>query len=329
VRPVDRRSRRRPTPRRFLVRRLVAGVVALLLLGGIGTGIAALVGAVGPGHHAAVASPVSSTTTPPPPPPPAEPGGGRRLFPGRRIVAFYGAPDGAALGVLGATSPQAAWPALATQAAPYAQPGVKVLPSFELITYVAQSSPGPDGAYSLRLPDAEIRQYLSVVQAHHGMLILDIQPGRSSFLADARTLAPYLAQPDVGLALDPEWEVGAPDLPGQVIGHTTGAEIDSVGDWLNRFSEARRLPQKLFLIHQFTPGMVVDKAAVAGWYGLATVFNMDGFGEWSEKLGDYGFLASDHRWRLGFKLFYSKDTPLYPPTAVLGLHPTPSVIEYE
>jgi hypothetical protein len=251
------------------------------------------------------------------------------LFPGRRIVAFYGAPGGSTLGVLGTHTPAAMWPVLKAQAAPYAQPGVPVLPAYELITFVAQSSPGPDGSYSLRLPNREIRQYLSVVRAHAGMLILDIQPGRGSLIADAKSLAPYLRHADVGLALDPEWEVAAPDLPGQVIGHTTGTEIDQVSRWLNRFTAAHRLPQKLLLVHQFTPDMIQDKPAVKRFYHLATVFNMDGFGGWSNKVSVYQSLATDHRWRLGFKLFYHQDDPVYPPSAVLALKPSPSIIEYE
>jgi hypothetical protein len=333
--PAHRSPRRRP---HYLRRRILAAVVAVVALAGAGVGIAAAISSVdhqgsktAGGTSRASSSP---TTAPPPPttvppPRPNEPGGGRRLFPGRRIVAFYGAPGGSSLGILGAATPAATWPVLRAQAASYAEPGIAVLPAYELITYVAQSSPGPSGSYSARLPDAEIRQYLSVVRAHAGMLILDIQPGRGSMLADARTLAPYLDHADVGLALDPEWEVAAPQLPGQVIGHTTAGEINRLSRWLNRFTAAHHLPQKLLLIHQFTSGMVLNKAAMERRYHLALVFNMDGFGGWANKVSVYHSLATDHRWRLGFKLFYHQDAPLYPPSAVLALRPSPSVVEYE
>jgi hypothetical protein len=308
----------------------------VVALAGAGVGIAAVIS--GLTHRrpetAGTSRSTPLTTTPPPPttvprPPPNEPGGGRRLFPGRRIVAFYGAPGGSSLGILGAAAPAATWPVLRAQAAPYAQPGIAVLPAYELITYVAQSSPGPGSSYSAPLTGVEIRQYLSVVRAHAGMLILDIQPGRGSMLADAKALAPYLDHADVGLALDPEWEVAAPQLPGQVIGHTTAREINRISGWLNRFTAAHHLPQKLLLIHQFTPQMVQNKAAIQRRYHLAIVFNMDGFGGWANKVSVYHSLAADHHWRLGFKLFYHQDTPLYPPAAVLALHPTPSIIEYE
>jgi hypothetical protein len=304
-------------------------VLILVLVGG-GFGIARLVsGGGGRTATGSRSSPNQSTTTSTTLPPPAEPGGGRRLFPSHRIVAFYGAPGGGALGVLGATDPAQAWQALRTQAAPYAQPGVHLTLAFELVAYVAQANPGPSGTYTARLSDHEIQAYLNVVKAHHGMLILDIQPGRSSFLTDAKSLAPYLDQPDVGLALDPEWQVAPPAVPGQVIGQTTAADINKVGSWLSALTRTHRLPQKLFLIHQFTPSMILDKSAVRGWYHLSTTFNMDGFGGWANKVSVYQSLAADPRWPLGFKLFYSRDTPLYPPSAVLQLHPIPSIIEYE
>ncbi|CAG4910620.1 hypothetical protein [Acidithrix ferrooxidans] len=251
------------------------------------------------------------------------------MFPGKRIVAFYGAPGGGVLGVLGQTSPEVAWTALAQQAAPYAQPGVQVIPAFELITYVAQHAPGPGGTYSQEISPQAIQQYLDVVQAHDGLLILDIQPGRGGFLADAKTLAPFLKLPDVALALDPEWEVNNTQVPGQVIGHTTATEINQVASWLQSLTTAYNLPQKLLLIHQFTQTMVQNKQDVQPQANVQIVFNMDGFGNWPVKVSSYHLLASDPRFGLGIKLFYQQDKPLHPPSDVLALVPQPDVIEYQ
>jgi hypothetical protein len=293
----------------------------------------------GPDPHGlgrqAVAAPTTAATTTTTPtttttlPAPQEPGGGYSLFPGKRVVAFYGAPDGGAMGVLGRASPPDMWADLAAQAAYYHQAGFSVLPSYELVSFVAQPYPEPDGSYSYRLPDDEIRRYLSVVQAHRGLLILDIQPGHGSVLADAKTLAPYLELPDVALALDPEWEMPPGAKPGSVVGHTTGEEIDQVAGWLSALAVAHRLPPKLLLIHQFTVDMVQDKAAVSAPADIDLVFNMDGFGTWADKVKKYQMLASDPRFPLGMKLFYRQDTPLQPPATVLTLQPAPSVIEYE
>lgn len=268
----------------------------------------------------------STTTTTPPL---SEPGGGNLLLPGRRIVAFYGAPGGGTLGVLGQNSPEEMWPKLLSQAAPYAQPGVSILPAYELITYVAQGSPGPNGTYSARLSDAVITQYLNVVQQHQGLLILDIQPGRGNFLSDAKTLTPFLKLPDVALALDPEWQLGPNQLPAKVIGSTTASDINQVSNWLEQLVEANKLPQKLLLIHQFTSSMIQDKSAVVAQPNLAIVFNMDGFGGWKAKIATYKMIGQDTQFPLGFKLFYSQDTPLKPPSSVLALSPQPVIIEYE
>jgi len=258
-----------------------------------------------------------------------EPGGGVTLFPSHRLVAFYGVPADPTLGVLGETSPEAMWPRLTTAAAPYATPGTAVLPSYELIAFTAQADAGRDGGYTAELPAAEINSYLQVVQAHGGMLILDVQPGRSSLLSDAQALAPWLAHPDVGLALDPEWELQAGQLPLEQVGHTSAAEINQVSAWLDQLTVADHLPQKLLLVHQFRASMVVDKPQVVSEPHLATVFNMDGFGSTSNKQSVYQLLASDPRWGIGYKLFYARDEPLQTPVQVLALVPVPEVIEYE
>lgn len=268
--------------------------------------------------------PTTTTTTPL-----AEPGGGLTLFPGKRIIAFYGAPGGGALGVLGQSSPQDAWTALMQQVAQYAQPGVQVIPAFELITYVAQHAPGPSGTYSQEISTQAIQEYLNVVQAHDGLLILDIQPGRGGFLADAQTLAPFLKLPDVALGLDPEWEVSNTQVPGEVIGQTTATEINQVSSWLQSLTTTYSLPQKLLLIHQFTQSMVQDKQNVLPQPNLQLIFNMDGFGSWPGKVSSYHLLASDPRFGVGMKLFYQQDKPLHPPSDVLALVPQPDVVEYQ
>jgi hypothetical protein len=218
---------------------------------------------------------------------------------------------------------------LSSQATVFKQPQTPVIPAFELLAFVAQSSPGQDGTYAARIPDATISAYLRVVRLHHGLLILDVQPGRSDFLADAKNLAPWLTQPDVGLALDAEWELQPNQLPMAQLGHTTGQQINEVSSWLATLIHTDRLPQKLLLIHEFSLTMVQNKAAVISEPGLAIVFNMDGFGSRADKVAAYQALAGDRRFYLGFKLFYKADVDIFSPPEVLALKPAPEVIEYE
>jgi hypothetical protein len=307
------------------------GGMAAIAVAGLVAAIVAISGdshrSVGAGQQLrANASPAATTTTTVDP---FEPGGGRQLFPSHRIVAFYGAPAEPALGVLGEAPAERLWPRLAAAAAPYGAAGVTVIPSYDLIAYTAQAAAGPAGTYTARLSDEELDTYATVVKEHGGMLILDIQPGLSGFLADAKTLAAWLERPDVGLALDPEWEISPGQVPGEVIGHTTAAEVNQVSAWLSQLTAAHHLPQKLLLVHQFTRSMVENKAQVLSRAHVAIAFNMDGFGAPSSKRSVYRILARDRRWALGYKLFYQRDTPLQTPAQVLALHPTPDIVEYE
>ncbi len=330
-----------PARRGFIVRHRFVSLLGLVTVLAVMAGLGVMVTSIGrpaaspplrrpdpAGPTRAAIAGVGSTTTTLSPPP-MEPTGGQTLFPSHRLVAFYGAPASPGLGVLGDAPPETLWSRLAAAAASYATPGVAVVPSYELIAFTAQASAGHDGSYSAQLPAAEISSYLQVVRAHDGMLILDIQPGRNSLLSEAQALQPWLVDAHVGLALDPEWELQAGQRPDRQVGHTTAAEIDQVSAWLNELTVANRLPQKLLLIHQFRAAMIPDKPAVTAQPNLAIAFNMDGFGETVNKLSVYQLLASDARWALGYKLFYTSDRPLQDPAQVLNLTPPPDIVEYE
>src|SRR4051812_26193647 len=140
---------------------------------------------------------------------PAElPGGGRRLFPDRRVVAFYGNPRDDELGALGIGAPKQAGRRLLAQARPYDRKARRVPPAMELLPPVAAAAPGPTGLYRDHLSFPKIRSYLKAARAVDALLVLDIQPGRGQFGPEIERLRPFLKEPDVGLALDPEWHVG-------------------------------------------------------------------------------------------------------------------------
>ncbi|MDQ1696371.1 MAG: hypothetical protein QOJ03_1724 [Frankiaceae bacterium] len=274
-------------------------------------------------------SPSPSPSPTPPPPTSTLPDGTRTLFPGHRLVAFYGAAGAPGLGVLGTGSPEEVWPKLRRQAKPYRRAPATVLPAYELITYLATSSRGNQGNYSSRIKNKTIRHYSRAAKRHGAMLILDIQPGRGRFIHDAKTLERWLRKPYVGLALDPEWKLYGDQKPLEQIGHTTARQINHVSHWLNRLSRRELLPQKPLLVHQFTEDMVRHKEDVRSRSRLALVFNVDGFGSKSAKVSKYEEFARDDRFPLGFKLFYDYDTPMMSPREVLRLRPPPKVVEYQ
>ena len=141
----------------------------------------------------------------------------------------------------------------------------------ELIATVAQRSPGPDGTYSKAVSPARIDAYLAAAHAHKMLLILDLQPGRGSFLTQARALRPFLLDPSVSLALDPEWKVGPHARPGNgLIGSSSAAAINEVGAWLSRLVRSHHLPDKLLIVHEFTARMLPDRTNLARIPGLET-----------------------------------------------------------
>lgn len=249
--------------------------------------------------------------------------------PARRIVAYYGAGGTPALGVLGQGSSAAAWARLTRQAAAYARPGTAVVPAFELVAVLARASPGGDGTYRQREPAEIIDRYLAEARRHHGLLILDVQPGRSDFLTEAMRLEPWLAQPEVGLALDPEWRMGAAGVPGRAIGSVSAREVNEVSGWLDRLTARLRLPRKVFVVHRFTTRMVRGEASLVDRRHLDEIMNIDGFGTPREKLKKYRRFARTSPFPLGLKLFYRQDSGLLPPAQVLALEPPPAMVDYQ
>ncbi|HSL58867.1 MAG TPA: DUF4214 domain-containing protein [Acidimicrobiales bacterium] len=258
------------------------------------------------------------------------PRGGTSLFPEYRIVAEYGHPGVPVLGVLGEKGPAEAARQVQLRALDYElRGGTPVLPTFEIIATVAQASPGADGLYSSVLPPEQIRPWLDAVRTVDGYVILDLQPGRARFIDQARRYESLLVEPDVGLALDPEWAVGPGEAPGGgTIGSVTAAEINEVSAYLAGLVEREGLPEKLLVIHQFEPSMVIDPQNVVDRPGVAIVFHADGFGGRAAKLADYFDLIPD-RFPRGLKLFFDEDVNLFSPAEVLALDPPPDMITYQ
>jgi hypothetical protein len=153
---------------------------------------------------------------------------------------------------------------------------------------------------------------------------------------EVEALAPYLSEPDVGLALDSEWHVPEGVVPGQEIGSTDGATVNEVSAYLDSIVRSRNLPQKLLIVHQFTDGMVQGRDEIVDRPGVAIVSNIDGFGTPEVKVSVYKQLAhsgplaaGQPRLFNGIKLFFEEDANMMSPSAVLRLRPQPDVVVYE
>jgi hypothetical protein len=304
-------------------RRIVAALLGVAVLGVVGL----LLRGGGDDRPPAAGKPRAATATPAPP---QLPGGGRRLLPDRRIVAFYGAPQAAELGELGIGTPAGAARRLVKQARPYQRKTRPVLPAMELIAVVAAAHPGEGSRYNTRQEPRVINRYLRAARKAKALLILDVQPGRSDFFTETVRLRKWLKEPDVGLAIDPEWRMAPGQVPGNVIGAVQAREVNATSAWLAQLVKKGNLPQKLFLIHQFTNDMV-DDAQLQDRPGLAMVLNADGFGGQAIKKAKYNAFTRSPRpfFHEGFKLFYREDSELMKPRQVLRLRPPPDVVIYE
>ncbi len=263
---------------------------------------------------------------------PQLPRGGRSIFPESRVVGFYGAPQDEELGVLGIGSPASVARRLERQARPYAEgPAARpTLPAFELIAVIANASAGDDGRYRTRQEPDTIRRYLAAARRARALLVLDIQPGRADFLEELRALEGYLAEPEVSVALDPEWHMGEGEVPGETIGSMTADEVNAISARLSEIVRRGRLPEKLLVVHQFTKDMVENRERLRRYPGVELVLNVDGFGDRTLKVDKYDeFVRGRDPARHGFKLFYREDTGLMAPRDVLSLRPQPEFVVYE
>ena len=313
----------------------------LLALGAAPLAVAAMLGA-GPspaGHpHDTVRPPAatpSPTATPTPSPTqPAElPGGGRVLFPGRRLVALYGHPGAASLGVLGEQGAAAAVERARRVARPYRRlSDVPVVPAFELIATVAQRSKGSDGDYSGESSVRALRPWVEAAGRAGMLVVLDLQPGRADLLDQAERYRPLLRLPYVGLAVDPEWKLQPGQKPLGQIGSIDAAEINRTSAWLAALVRAEGLPQKLFVVHQFRLSMIGREHLLrTDRPELAVLVHMDGQGGSAQKEATWDAVRRERPdgTRLGWKNFYDEDHPTYTPQRTMRRHPAPVMISYQ
>ena len=235
------------------------------------------------------------------------------------------------MGVLGQAVGEARAAALRRQAASYAPLTPKqVLPAFHLVAVVAQNTAGADRRWRRRESHESIRALLAEARTYGFALVLDVQPGRSSVVEEVEYLLPLLAEPDVHLALDPEFAMTEGQRPGGAIGHVHASELNAALDALERLRVSRALPPKVVIVHQFTIGMLPDKPEIRVRDGLDLVLDMDGFG--SQQLKRASYRAVHCQFALpfaGFKVFYRQDTNVFDPAGVLQLDPIPSVVIYQ
>ncbi len=260
------------------------------------------------------------------------PGGGRLLFPDRRLVAFYGAITTGVLGVLGERDPAGTLERMGPYLEAYSEDGIMTVPTFEIIVTVAARDAGPDGDYSREFNVDTLMPWVEFAAQNGVYVMLDLQPGRSDFLSQAKQYERLLKLPHVGLALDPEWRLGPNERHLVQIGSVRAEEVNRVIEWLAALVRRERLPQKLLIVHQFRLDMISNRKSLQTPPELAVMLHMDGQGSLGSKYNTWNFLTAgvqDRNWWWGWKNFFDEDSPLARPDQVLDLQPTVHFVSFQ
>nr|WP_204332223.1 hypothetical protein [Geodermatophilus sabuli] len=263
------------------------------------------------------------------------PGGGQLLFPGHFLVALYGHPGSGALGVLGEQDVAGAVERAQAHAAPY-EPLVTdaaVVPAFEIIATVASEFAGPDGNYSTEVPAEDLRPWVEAAGQAGIYVVLDLQPGRTDFVAQAELYRSLLELPHVGLALDPEWRLAPNQVHLTQIGSVGIDEVNRVVTWLADLTRAAALPQKLLVLHQFQVRMIPERERLdTSREEVAVMVHADGQGGQGDKQATWSTLrqTAPDAVAWGWKNFYDEDAPMLSPEETIAqVSPRPQLISYQ
>jgi hypothetical protein len=259
------------------------------------------------------------------------------ILPAKRIVAYYGNPLSKRMGALGEFPKDEMLRRLKGEAAKWEKedPLHPVQPALHLIASVAQAKPGPAGKYRMVMPDKIINDVYGWAKEAKAVLFIDIQTGQENI----RTLLPrfewILKNPDVHLAIDPEFNlIRSGKTPGTKIGTYDASDINFASSFLLELVKKYSLPPKVFIVHRFTRNMVTNAKQIKFYPEVQFIMNMDGWGApWLKRDSYQAYIIKEPVQFAGFKLFYHNDTkkgdPLLTPKEVLRLNPTPIYIQYQ
>jgi hypothetical protein len=259
------------------------------------------------------------------------------LLPRNRIVAYYGNPLSKKMGVLGEYPKDEMLKKLDGEVAKWAKadPSHPVIPALHLIATVAQGAPGKNGLYRLQMRDSMVNEIYSWIKAKHGVFFIDVQVGKSTLQAELPRLRPFLENPDVHLAVDPEFSM-APSgaVPGTKIGTLDAKDINWAVNFLDEIAKSKNLPPKILIVHRFTRKMVTNAHDIHYTPHVQVVMDMDGWGPpWLKFDSYHDYIKREPVQFTGFKLFYHNDTKkgnaMLTPAEVLRLNPKPLYIQYQ
>lgn len=247
------------------------------------------------------------------------------------VVSMWGNPDG--LGVLGQVTPDDAMAQLQGLSDQYRQVdgGKPVTPAFFVVYAVAQDEPTDNGLYLRYLKDEDVWPYLTLAHQNGALVFLDLQMGLSDVRTQLDRLRPYLLDPSVHVALDPEYAVRPGQQPGGIdAGSLDAADLNTAQAYLEQLVEEYHLPDKILVIHQFQDNVITNGDKVGRFAHVSTVVNMDAYGDPQRKVEKYQYFARrPYAEYASFNLFLRLDNGLMPAADVMKLSPRPSMVIYQ
>lgn len=259
------------------------------------------------------------------------------ILPEKRIVAFYGNPLSKKMGILGEVDSAKMLARLDSEVRVWnkADPSHPVQPALHLIAVVASNTPGTSGKYRTRMDSAMIRRVYNWAKMRNALLFLDVQVGTGTLQEELPRLLPWLKNPDVHLAIDPEFSMKGGQVPGTIIGTFDANDVNYASSLLQDLVTKEKLPPKLLVVHRFRRNMLTGYKRIKLDSRVQIVINMDGWGTPAQKVDSYQAYVYKYPVEYtGFKLFYHNDVRLkgskmMSALDVLALDPKPLYIQYQ
>jgi len=246
------------------------------------------------------------------------------------ILSYYGNPYARDMGVVGELPPEALVEKLKAHAERYdSLNGPRtVQPALHLVYATAQTKPGPEGLHLTYVGEETLQEYLDLACENGLLVFLDIQIGRSDVETELAKILPYLEGPHVHVALDPEYAVAEGEIPRESLGSLDAADVNAAQALLQDFVEEHDLPDKILVVHQFTPDMLTRPELIADYPRVKFVIDMDGIGPPDMKRVMYHRLTASAEYA-GIKLFIRLDQPSHLMSEEEVLELKPDVIIYQ
>jgi hypothetical protein len=261
------------------------------------------------------------------------------ILPAKRIIAFYGNPLEKRMGVLGEYPVNEMLAKLDHEVERWreADPSTPVQPALHLVAVTAQGAPGRDGMYRLRMDTALIEKVYGWAQRKNALLFLDVQVGKSTMQRELPRLLPFLARPNVHLAMDAEFSMHYEReglAPGKRVGQFDAADVNWVSEQLAQLVKDKNLSPKVLVVHRWTRKMISNASQIRLDPHVQIVMDMDGWGPPWLKFDSYrDYEVAEPVQFTGFKIFFHHDMKkgdtLLTPGEILHLLPRPLYIQYQ